>query len=302
VAPESEITAHLDARQVRRLRYLPRLVMALAAEAHRRSGAKEPPSAIFFGTGWGALSETNGFLKSLFETGERFPSPTDFVGSVHNAAAGQAAIMLGATGANVTTSGGDYSFEQALTAACLLNRRESRRALVIGADEYHASLSPLLDESVRMGDVPSAGGGALLLSSDPTAADVSIFPAFYALAANDPEVPAALVQRLGGSERIRAAFGLVLAGVPRACRPSGAGQLERFINACGFQGPVIDYRKFIGEFASASAVAAALGVKFTQTGTIPGSLCGGAAIGLKGKGTLVLAFGKFITAMEIRPR
>jgi hypothetical protein len=35
-------------------------------------------------------------------------------------------------------------------------------ALVIAADECHAALSPLFDASVRMDDVPSAGGGTLL--------------------------------------------------------------------------------------------------------------------------------------------
>jgi 3-oxoacyl-[acyl-carrier-protein] synthase-1/3-oxoacyl-[acyl-carrier-protein] synthase II len=302
VVPMGEIAGDLPAHQVRRLKYLPRLVMSLAGEAQRRSGGEEPPSAVFFGTGWGALSETHGFLKSLFETGGRFPSPTDFVGSVHNAPAGQVAIMFGAGGANVTTTGGDYSFEQALTAACLMERGEGRRTLVIGADEYHDRFSRLFDASVRMDDVPSAGGGALLLTPDSTAAGVTIFPAFCTMAENDPDVAASLVRGLGGPERINTGFGLVLAGIPAAWRQPGAAQLERFIAACGFRGPVVDYRKRIGEFASASAVAAALGARFTREGKIPGSLCRAGDSRLEGKGSLVLGFGKFVTAMEILPR
>jgi len=294
-----EISSDLSARLVRRLKYLPRLAMALADEAHRRSGAKEPPSSIFLGTGWGALSETHEFLSSLFETSEKFSSPTNFIGSVHNAPAGHVAIMFGATGANVTTTGGDYSFEQALMTAYHLGRGEGKTALVIGADEYHEKLSGLFDPSVQPDDIPSAGGGALILASDSTPAGVTVFPGFSAMAENHSDVVAALVQSLGGSDRIKACFGVLLAGIPGAHRSAGAAQLEAFLASSGFKQPVIEYRKLVGEFASASAVAAFMAVNFTQAGTIPGPLCNGRAVQLSGKGCLVLGLGKFVTAMEV---
>jgi 3-oxoacyl-[acyl-carrier-protein] synthase-1/3-oxoacyl-[acyl-carrier-protein] synthase II len=62
---------------------------------------------------------------------------------------------------------------------------------------------------------------------------------------------------------------------------------------------VIDYRKIIGEFASASAVAAVLAVKFMQDGKIPGSLLNGTALHLNQKGALIIGLGGFITAMEV---
>jgi 3-oxoacyl-[acyl-carrier-protein] synthase-1/3-oxoacyl-[acyl-carrier-protein] synthase II len=302
LASADEIAAQLAARQVRRLKYLPRLVLALADEARRRSGRQEPPGGVYFGTGWGALSETHGFLESLFESGERFPSPTDFVGSVHNSPAGQAAIMLGADGPNVTATGGDCSFEQALLAACLLEKGKGRGTLVIGADEYHPAYSRLFDASVRLDEAPAAGGGAIFLAPEAGAADATIFPACCSPAEDTPESPAALVQALGGADRIGAHFGLVLAGIPAACRQAGQAQLKRFLEASGIGCPVVDYRKITGEFASASAVAAALGVIFTGEGRVPAALCGAGAGGLAGKGVLVLGFGKTVSAMEILPR
>jgi 3-oxoacyl-[acyl-carrier-protein] synthase-1/3-oxoacyl-[acyl-carrier-protein] synthase II len=302
LASADEIAAQLAARQVRRLKYLPRLVLALADEARRRSGRQEPPGGVYFGTGWGALSETHGFLESLFESGERFPSPTDFVGSVHNSPAGQAAIMLGADGPNVTATGGDCSFEQALLAACLLEKGKGRGTLVIGADEYHPAYSRLFDASVRLDEAPAAGGGAIFLAPEAGAADATIFPACCSPAEDTPESPAALVQALGGADRIGAHFGLVLAGIPAACRQAGQAQLKRFLEASGIGCPVVDYRKITGEFASASAVAAALGVIFTGEGRVPAVLCGAGAGGLAGKGVLVLGFGKTVSAMEILPR
>jgi 3-oxoacyl-[acyl-carrier-protein] synthase-1/3-oxoacyl-[acyl-carrier-protein] synthase II len=297
-----EISANLDARQVRRLRYLPRLALSLAAEVKTRSGAAGPPSAVFYGTGWGALSETHGFLKSLFDTGEKFPSPTDFVGSVHNAAAGQVAILLGATGANVTTSGGDCSFEQALLAACHLERGAGRSALVIGADEHQEPLTALFDPSARLSPVPSAGGAALLLASDPSAARVTVFPAFHALAQTHPDVVAALIQALGGPDRVKARFGLVLAGIPAAERGPGGAQLDAFLTRSGFGGPVSEYRRHIGEHASASAVAVALAAAFVQGGHASAALCGGRAARLETRGCLVLGFGKQVVATEVLPR
>jgi 3-oxoacyl-[acyl-carrier-protein] synthase-1/3-oxoacyl-[acyl-carrier-protein] synthase II len=297
-----DISAILPAHRVRRLKYLPRMVMALAEDARRRSGGKDPPATIFFGTAWGALSETHAFLKGLYETGERFASPTDFIGSVHNAPAGQVAMMYGTTGANVTTTGGDASFEQALIAAGYLGRGQDRPTLVVGADEYHEPLSALFDPSVRADDIPSAGGAALLLNPESTAAGVTVFPAVYARAGKDADFAATLVNSLGGPERIRACFGALLAGIPAAQRQTGVAQLEAFQACCGIPLPVIDYRKFIGEFASASAVALFMAVTFTQAGTIPAPLCNGRLNRLAGKGTLVLGFGHHVTAVEVMRR
>jgi 3-oxoacyl-[acyl-carrier-protein] synthase-1/3-oxoacyl-[acyl-carrier-protein] synthase II len=297
-----DISAILPAHRVRRLKCLPRMVMALAEDARSRSVAKDPPATIFFGTGWGTLSETHAFLKGLYETGERFPSPTDFIGSVHNAPAGQVAMMFGTTGANVTTTGGDASFEQALIAAGYLGRGQDGTTLVVGADEYHEPLSALFDPSVRAGDIPSAGGAALLLNPDSTAAGVTVFPAFYARAGKDADVTARLVNSLGGPERIRARFGALLVGIPAAQRQTGADQLEAFQACSGIALPVVDYRKFIGEFASASAVALFMAVTFTQAGTIPGPLCNGRFARLADKGTLVLGFGNQVTAVEVLRR
>jgi 3-oxoacyl-[acyl-carrier-protein] synthase-1/3-oxoacyl-[acyl-carrier-protein] synthase II len=280
---------------------MPRLAMALAGEVQSRSGLTQPPAAVFFGTGWGALSETHGFLKSLFETGDRFPSPTEFVGSVHNAPAGQVAIGCGATGANVTLTGENDAFEQALLTAAVLGRGARGPLLVMGADEHHPVLSNLFDGSVALGATPSAGGAALMLNADDNAPGLSVFPAFSAPGAGRAEAIAELVGRLGGAERIRAHFGLVLAGIPAAHRREGDAQLEAFRAICSPDLPVVDYRRWVGEFASASAVATCLAVGFVAEGVAPAALCGGRAAALAGKGCLVIGFGRTLTAIEVRP-
>lgn len=65
---------------------------------------------------------------------------------------------------------------------------------------------------------------------------------------------------------------------------------------------MIDYRKITGEYASASAVAAAMAVKFLQNGKIPEALCRDKPADLGQKGALIIGTGSFITALEVMPK
>ena len=103
--PDAVLSEGLSPRVIRRLKRLPRLALSLAAAARADSGLPDAPASIFFGTGWGALSETYDFLIQLFESQEQFAGPIDFIGSVHNAAAGQVAIQFGCVGPNITVTG-----------------------------------------------------------------------------------------------------------------------------------------------------------------------------------------------------
>jgi 3-oxoacyl-(acyl-carrier-protein) synthase len=297
-----EISANLPHRAVRRLKRLPRLALSLAIAAQQHSGERAAPSMVFLGTGWGALSETYDFLTRLYETDDQYPSPTDFVGSVHNAAAGQIALHFQATGANITTSGGDYSFEQALMTADLLTRDAHASVFVIGVDESHPDLSRLFDRSVGTDEVLSDGGGAFCLKRVHPVAGMFIHLRFYENFQNNPDVIAALVRKLGGPLQINIAYGLLLVGIPGGCRKKGQSQLTTFLRSASFESPVIQYRRITGEFASASAVAAVIASKFLIEGKIPGPLLNGQCHQLHGKGVLILNLGEYITAMELFKR
>jgi 3-oxoacyl-[acyl-carrier-protein] synthase-1/3-oxoacyl-[acyl-carrier-protein] synthase II len=98
---------------------------------------------------------------------------------------------------------------------------------------------------------------------------------------------------------MRSRCGALLAGLPAAQIARGKQQLRDFLGRTGFRGPVIDYRKWTGQFGSASAVATALAVHFIRQGSVPASLCGGTAENLNGRSVLVLGLGSFVTAVEI---
>ncbi len=295
----AELSRGLPPRAIRRLKRLPRMALSLAGAAREDAGAAASPGAVFFGTGWGALSETHDFLDKLFDSRERFTSPIDFIGSVHNAPAGQIAIHHEAKGPNITTCGGDHAFEQALLSASLLGSRVDSPVMLLGADEHHETFTPLFDPSVQAGTTPSDGGGALCLSMVPDAPGPTISLACFKAFDEGSSAAASLVRALGGARAIRDRFGALLAGLPAAHRPEGQKLLDEFLALAGFSGPVIDYRKIIGEFASASAVGVVLAERFTRAGVVPKGVHGPESLTLSGKGVLHLGLGRFITAVEV---
>lgn len=292
------IEQHLPQRLIRRVKRLSRLGLLLADKACADPTGIAMPQAIFAGTGWGALSETYDFLSGLSASNEQFPSPTDFVGSVHNSAAGQIASHLKATGANITMSGGDYSFEQALLAAqTLLEDKES--ALVLGVDEGHAVLSSLLDPSIEAEQPLADGGCALYVSRIQAHARCLIRLAFYQRDTDETR-PDQLIDHLGGQRHLQTTCAAIFAGIPAGAATRGRKQVHRFFQGLDKQLPTLFYRARIGEFASASAVAAGLAAHCLEQGVIPGGLLDGTDVPLApGQRILVLGTGPCLTAMEL---
>ena len=300
VLASGEIAARLSPAQVRRLKRFPRLALALAMDAYESAGDGKPPEAVFMGTGWGALSETSDFLERLFETGEQFPSPTDFVGSVHNAAAGQIAMQFKARGANLTMTGGDYSFEQAVAAAELMAGECRDGIVVVGADEHHERLSPLFDGSVaRTRACPADGGGALYLDNSERASAPRIQSLFFESCRKDTDVRSVIRSAIDTLPPFEGRYGIILAGLPASCRKKAEHQLQILLEVSGFNGAVVDYRKYTGEFASASAVAVVMAVDLLMKGCIPASFGNGIAEVLGSKGALVVGMGDHMTAIEV---
>lgn len=108
-------------------RRLSRMVQ-MALLAARRSGpakvdeasanpdlqTKEERLAVAIGTGLGFLEDAAAFIENMISKEEREPMPARFPNSVHNAAAAQVAMDLGARGMNSAPTAGSISFESAL--------------------------------------------------------------------------------------------------------------------------------------------------------------------------------------------
>ncbi len=298
VLSTSEVSADLQSKEVRRLKRLPRLALCLAADALKSAGLDCSPSGVFFSTGWGALTETDDFLTRLFKNQEKFSSPMDFVGSVHNAPAGEIAMMFSATGPNVTMTGGDCSFEQALIAASLLGDQAGGPFLVIGADECHPRLSHLFDPSVKQANTPADGGGGLCLARSENG--IQVRPVFFRKAGDsDEQAVRELIETLGGGETVCGRYGALFAGIPASWRQEGEKLIKNFQTLSGCRAPVIDYRKLTGEFASASAAAVSLAVQCLQQELIPPQPGQDKAVFLNNRSILVIGTGKYLTAVEV---
>jgi 3-oxoacyl-(acyl-carrier-protein) synthase len=163
------------------------LASVLDALAGERAWREDPSeTGVFAATAHGPIHETVDFVIGARRDGARYASPLLFSSAQHNAMVGVAARELGVRGPALVVSNGEVSFETALLAAvAALAAGRMRRAIVVGADAWHAtyarslrafhavtdSESPIdptmrtTSRGVHMGE----GAGALILerASDP---------------------------------------------------------------------------------------------------------------------------------------
>ncbi len=278
------ISEQLPVRKIRRLKRFSRIALALAEAAKEDSGRKQSPDSVFLGSGWGALSDTYDFLNKLQNSNEKFPSPIDFVGSVHNSAAGHIAILHGATGANITCSGGDHSFEQALMAADNFLTDPADSAFVLAADEAHEHFSPLFDPSIEANTPLADGGAGFYLTRKVIPGKPVVELMFYQKMVDDTLDK--LIKTLG-KDSLQKECHMIFTGIPAGDANSGEVQLDDFMKQTELDIPVIHYRKFTGEFAAASSVAAVMATFLLEEDIVEA-----------GKNILVLGFGKNLTAMK----
>lgn len=295
------LTDLLTLKKVRRMKRFSRLMLALAVLAGKAASSDISPASIIGGTGWGSLSETWDFLSRLFKGNEKSSSPIDFVGSVHNAALGHVAMELDAKGANITATGGDASFEQALWTAGILGKKDQAPMMVMGGDEYHSELSFRFDMSVVPEEPAADGGGALMLTTGEIPGKPTLTPRLFIK--NDDrlepgETLAGLIRELPDfNDR----YGAVMVGIPRAFAARGKALTEALPNAFSSSIPILDYRRQTGQFATASAVATVLAVDAVAGNRLPDPASPGQCLCLKGRGILLLGLGRHLTAVEVMP-
>jgi 3-oxoacyl-[acyl-carrier-protein] synthase-1/3-oxoacyl-[acyl-carrier-protein] synthase II len=298
---DKTLTDLLSLKKVRRMKRFSRLMLALAVLAGKDAPPDISPASIIGGTGWGSLSETWDFLSRLFAGNEKSSSPIDFVGSVHNAALGHVAMELGAKGANITTTGGDASFEQALWTAGILGQKDHAPMMVMGGDEHHPDLSFKFDMSVIPGETAADGGGALVLAPGAVPGKTTLTPRLF-MKYDDRLGPkdslAGLIRELPDfNDR----YGAVMAGIPRTCAARRKDLAEALTNAFSSSLPILDYRSLTGQFATAPAVAAVLAVDAVENNRLPNPNVQGQCMDLHHRGILLLGLGRYLTAVEVMP-
>jgi 3-oxoacyl-(acyl-carrier-protein) synthase len=128
--------ALLAPNQRRRLSRMVQMALIAARRCHAPDSSQRVAVAI--GTGLGCLEEGAVFIENLIANETRAPMPSHFSGSVHNAAAAQVAIDLGARAMNSAPTAGEISFEGALWQGMhQLAADEADAALVGAVDELN---------------------------------------------------------------------------------------------------------------------------------------------------------------------
>jgi 3-oxoacyl-[acyl-carrier-protein] synthase-1/3-oxoacyl-[acyl-carrier-protein] synthase II len=288
LVPDAAFARAAPAAFVRRLKRLPRLMLALAQTVHTASGRAAPPEAIAVGTAWGPLAETQEFLRKLFESGDQFSSPMDFIGSVHNAPAGQIALLLGSQAPNLTCSAGGRSCSQALLCGTLQIASGAGSALVVAAEAFEPRLSPLFDPEGARGPLVSDGGAAFLLIPDD--GDPGVRLRWLGEGGNDGAV--ALVDRFAG---VTPQHDAVVVGIPAGhdlAKDPAYARLGQLLPSAS----IVAYRDRLGQHASIGATAAAIAGRAVAVGTLPFT---GAPIALPHRRLLLLEFGPRLAAIEV---
>jgi 3-oxoacyl-[acyl-carrier-protein] synthase-1/3-oxoacyl-[acyl-carrier-protein] synthase II len=298
---DKALTDLLTLKKVRRMKRFSRLMLALAVLARENTPPDITPASIIGGTGWGALSETWDFLSRLFAGNEKSSSPIDFVGSVHNAALGHVAMELDAKGANITTTGGDASFEQTLWTAAILGQKHDTPMMVMGGDEHHPDLSFRFDTSVVAEDTATDGGGAMVLVPGAIPGNPTLTPRLFIKNNDRLEPKEALANLIQALPDFNDRYGAVMAGIPRARADRGKALTDVLPNAFSSSIPILDYRRQTGQFATAPAVATVLAVNAVENNKLPDPDAPGQCINLQGRGILLLGLGRYLTAIEVMP-
>ena len=183
------------------------------------------PDAIITGTGNGCVSDTEAFLSKMVEDGESMLNPSKFICSTPNTIGSQIAISLGCKGFNSTHVNDRFAMEGALQDCLFLLQKGSvKNVLLCTADQMTEGLYRMLNvEGLWKGIPVSEGACAFVLSSSP-----------------------------------EGAFAVVEDMVQTRSNPEW--ELDRMLSSNGLNRDDIDltitpedYKKYCGEFLSASA-------------------------------------------------
>lgn len=183
-ADTSRLTDFVPLKSLRRIDNFSRLGLLGAYLAIEDAGVltegKQERLGVVIASGYGATGITFAFLDSFINDGDICASPTYFANSVHNSAAANISIMLGATGPSSTVSQLHLSVPSALqTARLWLTEGRVERVLFGAVEELselmgyawyrqrgvtaEAATMPLLTKTESA--IPGEGAAFLLLSS-----------------------------------------------------------------------------------------------------------------------------------------
>ncbi|MDR3250926.1 MAG: beta-ketoacyl synthase chain length factor [Tannerella sp.] len=242
----------------------------------------ETPDAIISGTGLGCIDNTEKFLVSMLENGEKTLQPSYFMQSTHNVVSSTVAIDLKCHGYNNSFVHRGVSFEHALLDAMMqFARKRINNALVGGFDEltdnYYNMFGKIgmynfaTDDSPKMKCFASEAAVSMALSAEKTEktlCEVNGVELMYRPACD--RIREALDRMLAGAGCGLSDVDAVITGInTNAADDEVYFRVAENVFACR---PVVQYKHIFGESFSSSAMAVHVAATCLDKGSIPSFL------------------------------
>ncbi len=243
-----------------------------AASRALQLASLEQPDAILVGSGMGCIEDTETFLNAIIDSGEDFLTPTAFIQSTHNTVGAQIALVLKCHAYNNTYVHGALSFESALLDAQLLLQQAEANTLLVGAvDELGRDIIDAVrmmeDKTANGINVPfSEGASFFVLSTVPKPESIELMDlqSFSHLSKNS--INERILRFLNQNN-------LTVSDIDGLVLGTNGDHYDDYYEALTsvFPGsiPHIAYKKWSGEFYTASAFGLFLAYQILKSDSIP---------------------------------
>lgn len=256
--------------QLRRMSPAVKMGVAASKKALEMAAVTQP-DAIITGTGLGCIADTETFLNTVINQEEQFLTPTAFIQSTHNTVAGQIALALKCKAYNTTYVHGSVSFESALIDAQLqIETEEAKQVLVGCVDELGTKFVDyihLVEQSQQPSINVPLGEGAtfgVLSSKQKGAAAVLNAVEINSKITIDEittKIKAFLKQNQVAIDEVDA----VILGI----NGDGFDIYYQTITELFVNSDILQFKKYVGEFFSASGFAFWMGTELLSGKTLP---------------------------------
>ncbi|HLO60389.1 MAG TPA: beta-ketoacyl synthase chain length factor [Bacteroidales bacterium] len=247
---------YIDPMVARRMSRIVKMGVCAALKC-LKSADVSTPDAIIAGTGLGCLEDTEKFLSSIYTNDEKLLNPTPFIQSTHNTVAGAIALAIKCHSYNSTYTNRGFSFESAMTDALLqLSENPGRNILAGGFDELTETSYAITS---RMGfwrkAIPGEGVAFFMLTGEKhmsTGVLLRHMNTFFLPEAAD-SISERVKEFLNEAALTRCDIDVVISG------NNGDQKTDllysRVLNDIFPAKPVIPFKKFCGEYDTASSFA-----------------------------------------------
>ncbi|MEO6347927.1 MAG: beta-ketoacyl synthase chain length factor [Aquaticitalea sp.] len=231
--------------------------------------------AILTGTGMGCIEDTEKFLNAIISSEEEFLTPTSFIQSTHNTVGAQIALELNCNAYNNTYVHGALSFESALIDAQLLIQQDEANTILVGGidelgTEFVDALRMIEDQTPEGIAVPIGEGASFfILSSEKENQGVELLDMETFSQLKRDSIQEKLNAFLTRNHLKHSEIDVLILGNNGDSFDDYYTELKAdFSNEIA----TIDYKKFCGEFYTASAFGLYLGYTILKSQIIPQDL------------------------------